>query len=105
MESMELPKKQQEKGGAYPAEPKPEKYPYGLRINLDHEALKKLGFKSMPKVGEEVALEALAHVVSAHVSEHIDGKEPNRNVELQITHLGIDTDDEEPSDKLYGGKK
>ena len=62
-------------------------YPYGLKVHLDHEGMKKCGIDEMPEVGGEVHMRAKAHVVSAR-SEKRDGGE-ERHLELQITHLGI----------------
>lgn len=73
-------------------------YPYGLRIELDHDGMKKLGMKGLPKVGKKHKITAHAHVVSS--SEHSESKgESRKSVSLQITHmkLGHDTNDEQGS--------
>lgn len=75
-------------------------YPYGLRVDLDHDGLKKVGMDKLPEVGSEIKLHAKAHVVSARSEKHEGGEE--RSVGLQITHLGIHHEegkDEEKSEK------
>jgi len=69
-----------------PKESEPD-YPYGLRVHLDHESLKKAGITELPKAGEEMHFTAKARVHSAS-SESRDGGEEHR-LELQITHMGI----------------
>jgi hypothetical protein len=63
-------------------------YPYGLKIHLDHEDLKKAGIESMPEVGGDVHLRAKARVVGAR-AEKTEGDSERRHLELQITHLGV----------------
>lgn len=64
-------------------------YPYGLRMHLDHDGMKKVGMHDMPGVGDEIELRARARVTGAS-SEAIDGKtDEHRRVEMQITHLGV----------------
>lgn len=63
-------------------------YPYGLRLHIDHDGMKKLGMKELPEVGHEVHIRAKAHVSSAS-SEKQEGQEDHHRLELQITHLGI----------------
>jgi hypothetical protein len=69
-----------------------EKYPWGLRINLDNDALKKLGLKlSALTVGGTVDVTAKALVTSLSSDqnmENTDQKVRNR-VELQITDLMV----------------
>lgn len=64
-------------------------YPYGLRIHLDHESMKKAGMEELPEIGKEIYLRAKAHVSSASSDKRKDGEE--RRVELQITHMGFET--------------
>jgi hypothetical protein len=61
-------------------------YPYGLCLTLNEETLAKLGIDELPKVGEELKVQAVAKVTS--VSMRSDDKdEDERRVELQITKL------------------
>lgn len=76
------------------------KYPHGLKLHLDHDTLKRLGFKKMPDVGTELPIMALAEIVS--VSQ--DGEEKNEMV-LQIKEMAVKpkkTDIQENEEKFYG---
>jgi hypothetical protein len=61
-------------------------YPYGLRLRLDDDSLTKLGM-SLPKVGSKVSVDAVGEVVE--VSQHEDGKDKRRSVEIQIQKLSV----------------
>jgi hypothetical protein len=76
---------------AAPSDVHQEEYPYGLRIHLDDEQLKKLGITSLPAVGTEVTLIAKAKVNNVHESttDGGGGKHAYRSVGLQITDLGL----------------
>lgn len=103
MERTKAEKKEREKDYAI-ADSGPD-YPYGLRVNLDHDGLKKVGMEDMPEVGSEVHLQAKAHVVSAR-SEKREGSE-ERHLEMQITHLGVHhkPDDMKSEDQSASGSK
>lgn len=74
-------------------------YPYGLCISMDDDVLDKLGLDGdLPEVGEIVHLVGLAKVTSASSREEMqsDGtKKLCRRVELQITHLAAEDEDDE----------
>lgn len=81
-------------------------YPYGLSINLDDEALKKLGIKDLPKMGAKIQITAIAEVSSVNENKSIDGKS-RQSVSLQITDMDLDEaveTDGDPGEKLYGKK-
>jgi len=89
----------------------PEEYPYGLRLRLTEEDMKKIGL-DMPKVGEMVHIMAMTKVVSVHAHDSEDGG-ASQGVELQITHMSAevedtedetDKDDRTPAQKIYGKK-
>lgn len=61
-------------------------YPWGLRITLNNETLKKLGIP-LPKVGGEMLLCGKVKVLSTSTRE--DGEETNSSVDLQITDIGL----------------
>lgn len=74
-----------------------EEYPYGLRITLQKEQLAKLGMKEMPKVGDSFVADAKMVVKSVQVSD--GGNGTYKSVDLQITHLGLEDDGEEKSQR------
>lgn len=73
-----------------------ERYPYGLRLDLDKDTLEKLGVKKLPAVGVSLMFEAKAKVIASRQSA-TEGSE-NRSIELQITHIDLDTDEDEVSE-------
>lgn len=79
--------------------PKGPLYPWGLCLRLDQDTLAKLKLDGeMPTVGEMIHLCAMAKVTSVSENETEDGnggKSVNRCVELQITHLATENEDQE----------
>lgn len=85
--------------------PDSERYPYGLRLELNNDSLEKLGIKDMPAVGAVLMFEAKAKVVGSRQSA-TEGSE-NRSVELQITHIDLEdgeTDEEVKEGELTRGQ-
>ncbi len=84
-------------------------YPYGLCVSLDEESMEKLGLDGdLPEVGEMIHFCAMARVTSASMNERegTDGtKETCRRVELQITHLGLESEEQENRDWYAGSMK
>lgn len=75
-------------------------YPYGLRISLGAEELKKLGIPGLPDVGEKLCIDA--DVVCVGVRQT---SEEDTNVEFQITALQFCDPEEEKKDAaeaIYG---
>src|SRR5262245_43380857 len=75
----------------YPADVAPSgmpDYPYGLRIELDKDALEKLGIDELPPTGVLVLLAAQASVVRVSSTEELEG-EGYASVCLQITDLKL----------------
>ncbi len=70
-----------------------ERYPYGLRLDLNDDTLKKLGITKLPAVGTVLMFEAKAKVVGSRQSA--TESSDNRSIELQITHLDMEMDDDE----------
>lgn len=64
-----------------------DEYPYGLRINLDNDAIDKLGLKKLPNVGTTMRLEASVRVVE--VSQNSRQDRDHRRVELQIEKMDL----------------
>jgi hypothetical protein len=82
-------------------------YPYGLEINLDEEAIDKLGI-ALPEVGKDLALLARVSVTRVSSSENTYGgkTEKRRNLSLQITDMCLEPDEGEgksAAEALYGG--
>ena len=81
-------------------------YPYGLRICLDDDAIKKLGLTVLPSVGAKVTFTALSVVCSTSAYSS-DGKDPETSVSLQITALELidaSMSNESAANALYGKK-
>lgn len=80
-------------------------YPYGTRVELNHDTLKKIGLHDgeMPKTGTEVNLRAKGHISSTTDNQRDGGSD--RRIEVQLTHLphrlGIGDEDEATA----GGKQ
>ena len=71
-----------------------EKYPYGLRLELRSDELKKLGLDiNSFGVDEEVSIEAKGKILSIHSSESQGHKE--QGVSIQITKLAVVTKSED----------
>lgn len=79
------------------------KYPYGLSICLDDDALAKLGITDLPAVGSVMQLTALVEVCSVSQYENQTGKDNSLN--LQITDMELAAGNGEPkalANRLYG---
>lgn len=61
-------------------------YPYGSRLELDHDTLEKLGLHKgdLPGTGDPVAFQFKGHISRAE--EHMVDGESRRRLELQLTH-------------------
>ena len=70
-----------------PSKPAGPQYPYGLRLHLDEETLKKLALEKLPEIGGKLMLQARVEV--CEVSEHKSVYGMNRSLGLQITDLGL----------------
>lgn len=81
------------------------KYPYGLQLHLDDDALEKLGLTEMPKVGSTLMLTAKVAVTGCGSSERQGGDEESY-CDLQITDLAVGDENEpskrDPARALYG---
>lgn len=65
-----------------------ERYPWGLRLNLNNEELDKLGIKLKNlNVDDKIKIEAIAYVESIRQSKNKSGED--RNLELQITKMAV----------------
>lgn len=68
-------------------------YPYGLSICLCKDEIEKLGLEDEMEVGDMVHLHCLAKVTGVSKNETTSGS--NLRVELQITHIAAEGEDEE----------
>lgn len=81
--SMKLSKKEAK------AEFSPEKandgprFPHGLTIHLDDDSMKKLGFDSLPDVGEEFTVVGVGPVESANENKRQNGIDRSMSIQLQ----------------------
>ena len=80
--------------------PKVPVYPYGLCISLTENELEKMGMDAadLPEVGDMIHLMAMAKVTSVSQNESVDkdgGKTQCCRIELQITHLATENENEE----------
>jgi hypothetical protein len=78
-------------------------YPYGLKLHLDNDSLKKLGIEKLPEVGAVMTLTAKVEVADISSSEGQDG-EVHRGVGLQITEMELSSSKEKKDigEELYG---
>jgi len=105
--SMKLDPEQQKKEADSMVTDKPV-YPWGLCVELNEDALQKLGMKDLPDVDDSMTLTARVVVTSVSSNATTDGE--NRRVSLQITDMELgpeqkdsDADDSaaNASSKLY----
>lgn len=79
-------------------------YSYHTQLTLGNHELDKIGMKDLPKVGDRVHIRARGHVtVVKHEARH--GGKPERRVEIQMTHMGVDGkgDPEDALDAVTSG--
>lgn len=69
--------------------PSPEDFPYGLRLDLDKDALEKLGIDDLPDVGDTFHLMATVKVTSVSEDTTSDGSD-HCSVCLQITNMSLE---------------
>jgi hypothetical protein len=101
MVSMKLSAKEA-KAEVSPSAMKAPEYPWGLRLRLDEEALKKLGIKDLPAVESTGEIYAKCYVSSASSSDS-EGGGQHRSLELQITDLSLTPDKKtNAAKKIYG---
>lgn len=66
----------------------PPEYPWGLELNFEKEAIKKLGIKTDDvSAGDTVYFTAKANVSSLNQSDRV-GEPNSESMGLQITHIG-----------------
>lgn len=76
-------------------------YPYGLRIYLSPDDVKKLGLKD-PQVGQKLVLEANCEILSVN-AEIVKGDEKELSVSLQLKEMSFESEEKEKAeDVIYG---
>jgi len=74
-------------------------YPYGLRVCLNDEVLKKLGIP-LPAVGQALLLTAQVEVVSARADKELNG-DKEIGCDLQITDMSLEAVGADPAATLW----
>lgn len=78
-------------------------YPYGLRLCLCDDALKKIGITELPKIDEVMEITCKVQVVSVR-SQKVSDEYNDDGVDLQITDMEIvSSGGKSAAEKLYGG--
>ena len=105
---MKLTKKESKESSGIPAVDDRPRFPFGLEIRLDDDSLKKLGFDSLPAVGEEFIVIGVGPVTSVSENQR-QGSEVNRHLEIQLQRIEIepldDGSDETAVDAVSRGIK
>jgi hypothetical protein len=78
------------------------RYPYGLRLTLENDGLKKLGMDKLPKVGAKIYIEAMGVVESVRQNSSAKGEE-YRCVEIQLQKIGLDDSPSSMEDAIDEG--
>lgn len=102
--SMKITAAEQKAREAEYSKPMPEqdRYPYGLSISLENDAIEKLDLDELPAIGAKLELAATVEVTGAS-SHSTTGGGKRRSVSLQITALGLSKPAGDKATKLYGG--
>ena len=79
------------------------RYPYGLAINLDDDALEKLGIGDSVNVGDEVTITAKAQVTSKSGYQTMVG-DSESSLGLQITDMEVSGGSSKTAKALYDKK-
>lgn len=92
-----------EYSGATPSADNAPKYPYGLCLCLNDDAMKKLGLTTLPAVGTKMNLTAVVVVTSVGSSQQQDGDAEVR-ADLQITDMELSAKSagKPVAERLYG---
>lgn len=75
-------------------------YPYGLCLRLGTDELEKLDIEDDFKVGDIIDLRCFAKVTSVSMNQMADST--SRCMELQITHLAVENENNEDEDEEAG---
>jgi len=64
------------------------RFPHGLSLRFDDVSLTKLGFDSLPEVGEEFIVVGVGQVTSASVNKRQSGVDRDMSIQLQKIEIG-----------------
>lgn len=102
--NMKMSKKEAKlESGCTPAPEDTPRYPYGLSINLENDALDKLGIGDGVNVGDEVEIVAKAIVQSKSGYQTMVG-DPENSLSLQITDMQVVAGSSKTTKTLYDKK-
>lgn len=99
LKSMKISPEEMKMERSMVSQPEMPEYPYGLRISLNDETMKKLGIKELPKIGEYFMIAAKACVCS--VSQHESTEHQHRHMELQIEDMAVMQEKPDAAKKMY----
>lgn len=71
-------------------------YPYGLCISLGNDELEKLNLDGSCEAGDMLYMDCIAKVTSCSSTDTTEGVK--RRIELQITHIAIESPEEEEAE-------
>lgn len=92
---MKMSKKDAKRESSVEADDGP-RFPHGLTIHLDDDSMKKLGFDSLPDVGEQFIVAGVGPVQNANESKRQKGVDRSMSIQLQKIEIGpVDGDDED----------
>jgi hypothetical protein len=103
MVNMKMSAEEAKEQNACPSEAEGPRYPYGLALNLDNDALDKLGIGTGVEVGDEVTIVAKAKVTSKSGYETMVGGAEN-SIGLQITDMEVSGEASKATKALYDKK-
>ncbi len=75
-------------------------YPYGLKIYLEEDQIKKLGINGLPPVDSDITLSAKGCICG--VSENEAGNGTRRSITIQLTDMAVSKPTKDTADELYG---
>jgi len=85
---MKLPKRSKDKGCEVACDsPDEPRYPYGLEISLDNDAIKQLGIE-LPEAGEQFIVLGVGPVTRVSQTDNKRGKDRSLSIQLQKIEVG-----------------
>lgn len=78
-------------------------YPYGLRLSLGNDELKKLPGLKKIAMDDAVTIRAVGHIVATRQQDTAEGKE--RSIEIQIEKLSINGEEDSEFSAGFESKK